>query len=239
MHKSRILILVLGSFGCEGYEPADDPAQIEMVQQPLTNCMPGPDEVAVFTRPAFFGSCVNLPLTDESFGNWARIPDAGFPNDDMESVRLGSNVWATVFDHTFQRGGYRIITSDFDRLEDLNNRISSVRIQKRDRLCRAANYQPAEGQIALYQDANFGSDCVVYSKTDTFGGSRPPGEVHSPVQGMYEDNTYSSLKVGPNTTVQLFRDHWLSGTSEFMTQNVASFVNTIIGNDTVSSFRVF
>ena len=60
----------------------------------FAQCVPGPNQIAIFEHDSFRGSCRVLEA-----GSYARPAAMGFPNDKMSSVRLGANVQAILCEH--------------------------------------------------------------------------------------------------------------------------------------------
>jgi hypothetical protein len=92
---------------------------------------------------------------------------------------------------------------------------------------RACN--PNANQIAIFYDANYRGACVI-KNIGTYSSSAAIG---------LPDNSISSIIVGRNVRASLCRNNNLRGRCETFAASDSSFVNNGIGNDQVSSLRVF
>jgi hypothetical protein len=59
--------------------------------EPIDDCAPGPDEVALFMNPKF-----DPPCERRSFGRYDSPKEIGLPDDSISSVRVGKNVRLTL-----------------------------------------------------------------------------------------------------------------------------------------------
>ncbi len=199
-------------------EPAAD--QVEVVTRALrTGCQPGPDQVAFFVDGGFQGHCAVFdgpavyPTWDGSL----------FPNDALSSVLVGGNVSVILFaDGGLQGGAIRL---DGSNNVAMNDATSSFKIVVRGGDCSLnPGFQPGEGEVAVWDDANFeGARCQVYRADQDLpiweegdfetiecrwgqpcqAPRGPAGYVPMFREGVGND-TVSSVKVGPGTTLQMF-----------------------------------
>lgn len=87
---------------------------------------------------------------------------------------------------------------------------------------------PNANQVAVYQHNNYGGQCVLKGN----------GVYPNPAAMSFPDNTVSSVKVGANVRLLLYRDANLVGVTSAFTANDPMVGNDSIGDNTVSSFRV-
>ena len=125
--------------GCEAFS-SDDPDlsnnsigdnQVSSVKVEPPSCDPSVDQVALYADPGYGGSCVTLDI--------GYYPNPGYlgslGNDNAESIRVGSNVQATLCEHDNYEGRCETFTGDDSNLGDNPigaNVVSSIIVQSRD-----------------------------------------------------------------------------------------------------------
>ena len=218
-------------------DPAAPDEAIEQEGQALAaSCSPGPNQIALYVHGNFQGGCAvfNGP---EAYHGWE---EGKFPNDAASSVVVGANVSVILFSDGGLNGG----AAHFGRSGNIggwmNDRTSSFLIVSKARDCAFnPGYQPREGEVVVWDEANFaGLRCHVYRADESlpllppgpdlevqqcpagFGECQEPmgwpGLVPLPLFAVKND-TISSLKVGPNTVVTLY-EH-----AEYQGRNLAAF----------------
>lgn len=93
-------------------------------------CNPNADQVALYANTGWGGSCVTLGVGD--YPNPGYLGSVG--NDNTESIRVGSNVQAILYEHDNYQGRSETFTSDDPNLGDNYigaNSVSSVKVQWR------------------------------------------------------------------------------------------------------------
>lgn len=94
---------------------------------PPTECSPGANQVALYADPEYRGACVTL-----STGSYDSSSFGGLGNDQAESLRVGANVFATVYKNPgFTGRGQTFFKSDRNIDDDLigADTISALRIK--------------------------------------------------------------------------------------------------------------
>ena len=212
---------VLSLAACEAAPPEEAPEQ--QGQALAASCNPGPNQIALYVHGNFQGGCAvfNGP---EAYHGW----EAGrFPNDAASSVAVGANVSVILFSDGGLNGAAAHFAWSGNIAGWMNDRTSSFLIVSKARDCSFnPGYQPRQGEVAVWDEANFaGLRCHVY-RADESLPLLPPGEdlevqicplgfgecfepmglpglVPLPLFAVKND-TISSLKVGPNTVVTLY-----------------------------------
>lgn len=101
-------------------------------------------------------------------------------------------------------------------------------VSAQDRTCKSAN--PADNEVFLYSDANFGGTCVRLEKV----GSNFPDTGRA---GIGND-TISSLKVGNGVRALVCADNDFKGKCQSHLQNWSNLSNTVVGDNGISSIKV-
>lgn len=90
-------------------------------------CQPGPNQVALFEHVNYGGKCVVLDA-----GELYNVEDVGFPNDQLSSVKFGSNIKSVeLFEHINLNGKNETFggsVADLTRSKVGNDVVSSMRI---------------------------------------------------------------------------------------------------------------
>ena len=97
---------------------------------PPPSCNPNADQVALYANTGYGGSCVTLGVGD--YPNPGYLGSLG--NDNAESIRVGSNVQALLYEHDNYQGRSETFTGDDSSLGDNYigaNSVSSVKVQWR------------------------------------------------------------------------------------------------------------
>lgn len=92
-------------------------------------CIPTADQVALFVDANYGGQCVV-----KGIGNYPNPAAIGLPNDSISSIKVGSNVQATLCEHDNYGGVCETFTGDDPYLGDNtigDNRVSSVKVEPR------------------------------------------------------------------------------------------------------------
>ncbi|WP_347244391.1 pre-peptidase C-terminal domain-containing protein [Thermogutta sp.] len=94
------------------------------------SCTPNADQVALYADTGYGGSCVTLGVGD--YPNPGYLGSLG--NDNAESIKVGSNVQAILYEHDNYQGRSETFTGDDSNLGDNYigaNSVSSVKVQLR------------------------------------------------------------------------------------------------------------
>jgi len=94
------------------------------------SCNPNADQIALYANTGYGGSCVTLGVGD--YPNPGYLGSLG--NDNAESIRVGSNVQAILYEHDNYQGRSETFTSNDSNLGDNYigaNSVSSVKVQWR------------------------------------------------------------------------------------------------------------
>jgi len=100
------------------------------VQPRTTPCNPSADQVAIYADANYGGACALLGMGD--YPNPGYLGSVG--NDDAESIRVGGNVKATLYEHDNYAGRAETFTGDDSNLGDNSigaNQVSSVKVGSR------------------------------------------------------------------------------------------------------------
>jgi WD40 repeat protein/tetratricopeptide (TPR) repeat protein len=92
------------------------------------SCNPSADQVALFVDANYGGQCVV-----KGIGQYSNPSAIGLPNDSVSSIRVGSNIQATLYEHDDYQGLYETFTSgDVDLRNNItgDNMVSSVKVQR-------------------------------------------------------------------------------------------------------------
>jgi hypothetical protein len=123
--------------------------------EPGGGCNPNSDQVALYADTGYGGSCVTLGIGD--YPNPGYLGNVG--NDNVESIRVGSNVQAFLYEHDNYNGRAETFNGDDSNLGDNNiggNAVSSVKVQSRTQTPSAPTLShPVTGNI--------------YNEGDSFG----------------------------------------------------------------------
>ena len=129
----------------------NDQASSVQVEQRSSPCDPTAGQVALYADTGYDGDCVTLDIGD--YPNPGYLGSLG--NDSAESIKVGSNVQATLCEHDDYQGRCETFTGDDSNLGDNYigaNVVSSVRIQSRDTT-------PPTGQITVPSDGAVINTC--------------------------------------------------------------------------------
>jgi len=111
------------------------------------SCNPNADQIALYANTGYGGSCVTLGVGD--YPNPGYLGSLG--NDNAESIRVGSNVQAILYEHDNYQGRSETFTSDDSNLGDNYigaNSVSSVKVQWRAQPPAAPTLQsPPNGTV--------------------------------------------------------------------------------------------
>lgn len=214
--------------------PRPSPINTQNGQQPLVDgntyvsnneepggsgCSPGNNQISLHVDSGFGGQCVTLGI-----GDYPNPGAIGLPNDSISSIRVGSDVKATLCgDDNFQ-GTCETFFGDDSNLADNpvgNDSVSSVRVESDT----GGSCSPGSDQVAFYADANFSGTCSVKNPGNYIGA----GDL-----GIGND-AMSSIRVGDSVVAVLCGDGDYQGTCEAFTGDDSDLSNNAVGNDSVSS----
>lgn len=190
---------------------------------PPPTCNPSADQVALYANTGWGGSCVVLGVGE--YPNPGHLGSVG--NDNAESIRVGSNVRAILYEHDNYQGRSETFTGDDSNLGDNHigaNSVSSVKVEWRAQSCN-----PGADQVALYANTGWGGSCVVLG----VGEYPNPGHFAS----LGNDNA-ESIRVGSNVRAILYEHDNYQGRSETFTGDDSNLGDNHIGANSVSSVRV-
>ena len=94
--------------------------------QSATACIPGPDQVALFTGINYGGECVIKEL-----GRYPATSSIGLPDDSISSLKVGANVHAVLYSNANYDGQKEIFTSDEPDLRGRwigNDQVAALRV---------------------------------------------------------------------------------------------------------------
>lgn len=189
-------------------------------QQPPQQQTPGPNEVCFYRDFNYQGpvACVSMGQNNPSLGNtW---------NDQISSIRVGSNARVEICRDVNYGGDCRIVTGNIAVLPgDMNDAISSFRTTQIGAGTPPPGGPPPFGQACFYADFNFqgASFCLAVGSTVPF------------VDPAWNDRI-SSIRVGPGVRVEACQHAGFEGWCENYNGNVAQLPP--VRNDEISSIRV-
>ncbi|MFN0252008.1 MAG: basic secretory protein-like protein [Kofleriaceae bacterium] len=196
------------------------PPATKVPVQDAPACGAGPDEVALFEHAEFRGRCAILRA-----GEFDTPEAMNIDNDAASSVQVGQNVRLLACRDRAFAGAceYLSTTATLDDTSVGNDALSSARVDTRI-ATGPTGCVPGEGQIALFEHADFAGACSVLGIGDF---------VTSPSLGIANDAA-SSVRVGPNTQALLCQDDGLAEPCIAVIEDVA----VLADSDAVSSARV-
>jgi hypothetical protein len=227
--------LLMGCIAAPVSEEESAETAVGVAEQALTNCNPSPNQVAVFYDANFGSSCTYLGV-----GLYPDAGSTGLPNDSISSIKVGANVKATLFQDWQFNGFQQTFAGDVAYLGWYgigNDTVSSLRVEPRYLDCQ----NPPAGAVALFKDANYQGDCVVRYSWETSCGVSPTGAGFFSAAyctGLANDSI-SSIKVGSSTWAYLCQDWQMGGYCEWENSNQPFLGWLTVGNDKVSSVRVW
>ena len=166
----------------------------------------------------------------------------------------------TLYEHTDYQGGGATFTTDVPNLDiwtwfNWDNLTSSVKVSQGGfvTLYRDPNYggpcetvwfdTPSMFERLVGNDAvsslRIGSYCptvVLYEHASYGGAARSRSETDN-LADIGFDNKVSSLRVSPGMRISTYSDPYYSGNCSSFTGDVSSLSSTLVGNDSLSSFR--
>lgn len=126
-------------------------------------CNPSVDQVALYADTSYRGSCVALNVGD--------YPNPGYlgsvSNDNVESIKVGSNVQAVLCEHDDYQGQCETFNGDDANLGDNSvgaNRVSSARVQQRQQ-------PPSQPDLRPYAPPGYSYPVVPSSINGTYEAS--------------------------------------------------------------------
>ncbi|HVQ38460.1 MAG TPA: hypothetical protein VMS31_13050, partial [Pyrinomonadaceae bacterium] len=187
------------------------------------SCIPGRDQVALFTDDNFAGTCVTLRARD-----YPSPSSVGMVNDSVSSVRVGADVQAVLCVDDGYGGECELFTADVPRLTGSsigNDRASSVKVQPRG----FVQCQPGANEIALYKHKDFVAPCRRIG----------PGEYRLLANATLPNDSISSVKLGSNVRAVLCDVKDYQGTCRLFHGDDARLSGPSLEDNTVSSAWVF
>lgn len=138
------------------------------------SCSPNADQVALFVDGNHQGQCVV-----RGRGEYTNPSAIGMPNDSISSVKVGSNVRLSVYEHDGYQGRGSVFTGDDGNLSDNtigNDSVSSMKVES-----RGPNYTPPSGySFCAYEnqrcsfsdrrDVAYGANGIFTYRTGVTGG---------------------------------------------------------------------
>jgi M6 family metalloprotease-like protein len=185
------------------------------------NCSPAADEVALFLHDQYRGYCTILKK-----GFYYDPPTMNFPDNQLTSVRVGSNAAIVLYEHKDLRGKREILRVSDSNLSDnliKNDKVSSVAVFASERDCK-----PKANQVAVYSHADFGGLCT----TLDYGIHSHTAHTNLP------DGTISSIRVGAKAEALLCRDMNFKGKCATFTKDDDNLADNGL-NDSVSSLLIW
>jgi hypothetical protein len=177
-------------------------------------------EVVVYEDCGFRGQ--RSVLTEGSFRNY----QLGIGNNEISSIRVPFGWIVTVYEHdNFQGQSYAFNGSIECLPPGWNDRISSIRVTRRNQNNNSNNYYNADDQVTVYRDCYFKSE----SKSFAEGNFR-----HNEL-GVGNDKI-SSLKIPRGWIVTVFENDNFEGASQVFTHTVECVPQN--WNDRISSMRI-
>lgn len=125
---------------------------IEILTTPPVTCNPNVDQVSLYVDSDYGGQCAT-----KGIGDYTSSSAIGLPNDSISSIRVGSNVKATLCKDDNYGGGCEDFTGDDANLSDNsvgNDQVSSAKVQPR-------STPPPSGdwRVEYFSDTNLGTRC--------------------------------------------------------------------------------
>lgn len=99
------------------------------IEPPAPSCNPGADQIALYLDGDYNGQCVV-----KGIGNYSNPSAIGLPNDQISSIKVGSNVKATLCKDDDYQGGCEVFLGNDSNLSDNsigNDSVSSVKVESR------------------------------------------------------------------------------------------------------------
>jgi hypothetical protein len=176
----------------------------------------GPNEVIVYRDADFNGPCASLGMGFYPFPQNFLIG-----NDDISSIKVGSNARLRVFRDGVYAGGWTVYnpTTRSGGLGSWNDIISSVRVEPANRSEFCNDLQ--EGEIALFETTNLRGDCVVLPASGEYANAESMGIANDSISSLinkstrplvgYIDGSFGgkAWQVDPHTTMMNFPS-WVS-----------------------------
>lgn len=179
-------------------------------------CYPGAMEIALYQGANLTGQCVI-----KGVGSYDNAAEIGLPDNTVSSIKVGASVKATLYrDANFGGANSSFTANDSDLSNDAigSNTTSSVKV----------TCDPSANQVALFQGINYTGACVVkgvgnYSNAAALG---------------LADNTISSVKLGANVKIRLYRDANFAGISSLLSASEDNLADVAVDENTASSAKV-
>ena len=157
---------------------------------------PSPTQVILFDNPGYRG----FSRVIENGGDFSSSNAMNFPNDQLSSIKLGTDVRATLYEHKDFKGRAVEVSGSIPDLTklDFNNKVSSIKIYL------DPAYQPGPRQVILFEHAYYKGIFKILEVGDYYSSS---------VMGFPNDKL-SSVKVGSDVYLFLY-EHAYFGGKEF------------------------
>lgn len=157
---------------------------------------PSPTQVILFDNPGYRG----FSRVIENGGDFSSSDAMNFPNDQLSSIKLGTDVRATLYEHKNFKGRAVEVSGSIPDLTklDFNNKVSSIKIYL------DPAYQPGPRQVVLFEHSYYKGIFKILEVGDYYSSS---------VMGFPNDKL-SSVKVGSDVYLCLY-EHAYFGGKEF------------------------
>ncbi len=182
---------------------------------------PGPRQVILFENDNYDGLFRTLEIGDYN------CPSAmSFPNDKLSSIKIGSDVRVTLYEHNDYKGTAQDFLGNNSKLGGTfvgDNSVSSIRVFLK------SSYNPGPRQVILFEHDNYQGLFKILEI----------GDYNCPSAMNFPNDMLSSIKIGSDVRVALYEHNDYKGRSQDFTGNIPHLGGTFVGNDTISSIKVF
>jgi len=253
-------VLSVLSLGCDGGTQDGLEERTSFVTVPGGGCGGTIPDNAVCgcTNPNMTGLCHTFTHDTRFYMNLSLAPFTSF-NDSITSIFVGPSAQAKLCQNpggagtcTIQHGPFTNMDmsigvpgdcTDFPWKCNFNDQITTIRV---DNLSDMGCQNPGAGQVAIFEDLNFNQnspnrDCVILDIGEYDNPFKNPTVEGVFTGGGYGLNTdvVTSVKLGPNTTADLFADPNLGGAHVHIATSTAD-LRTLTPNlnDQMSSITV-
>jgi hypothetical protein len=180
---------------------------------------PASNEAYLWTGQNYSGTCYVLSMmangTTESSDGWISWDASSqFPNDDIESVWVGSNSKLVLFWNSFNTADSSAPLpfnsgDKYGSLGSWNNQVSAARLQNWTYAnCAGSN------RINIWQDANYGGDCTQLDPWHGAPNSGNRGMFENPTVMGFRNDTMTAVKsIATTLVVHLWSNTYVGGWS--------------------------
>lgn len=188
-------------------------------------CTPGPNEAAVFVSKNHQGTCVKKPV-----GTYNDPSAIGLPNDDIESLKLGSGASLQLCDNPNINSYCEWFNQDDLDLSNntLNvNTVSSMKVMGATS-SGGTGCEPGYSEVSLHVDNDYQGACVV----------KGIGTYNNPAELGIANDAVSSIKVGNGVKVRVCEHDGNGSPCEIIDRNETRLSDNMINEDRISSAQV-